>query len=301
MEKTAFANYALLLFLAAVLAANFSMTSVAVATLPFSLVVATRLGIAALFLVGIMFAAGQRFPVWGPVWWPIALSALFGHTLPFSLIGWAQQELDAGLTAILMATMPLFTLLLAQIFTQDEKPSRYSIAGFAVALIGIVVLFGPQKILSLADQSLRQYAAMLAAMSYGVNAIVTKSLMEISWQQASASFMVLAFLMSLPVLALTELTSLSASPSAWLAVSYSGVMSTAFAAVMIIFIIRRTSASFLSQINFMIPVLGVIFSLILLGEVLPPDGIVALFIILAGVALARRRPKRALISINKGA
>ncbi len=286
--------------LAAILASNFTATKVAVEALPPAVPVTMRVAIAAAVLLCLLFAAGQRFPPPGKIWWAIAGSAFFGHTLPFSLLAWAQQGLDAGLTAILMATMPLFTLLLAQIFTKDEKPNRYTIAGFTVALVGIIILFGPDKLASLSDQSQRQYAAMLAAMSYGVNAIVTKWLVGLTWQQSTSSFMVLAFLMSIPLLLLTDLASVSASWSVWGAVLYTGLMPTALGAVIIIFLIRRSGASFLSQINFLVPVFGVIFSIILLAERLPADGYIALAIILVGIAIARRRPKRKLYSINKG-
>ena len=74
-----------------------------------------------------------------------------------------------------MATMPLFTLLLAQLFTNDEKPNRYSLGGFAIALVGVTILFGPGKLASLADQTVRQYAVVGAALCYGLNAIITKN------------------------------------------------------------------------------------------------------------------------------
>jgi len=299
LSKT-FWDYAILVGLAALFALNFPMTKVAVAALEPWVVVAVRLGIAAVVLSALMFYAGLNFPSWGKIWWPLILSAFFGHTLPFSLLSWGQGQIDAGLTAMLMATMPLFTLLLAQLFTDDEKPTRYSVTGFAVALGGIILLFGPDKLASLTNQSLGQYAAMTAAMSYGVNAIVTKSLVGLAWQQSSAAFMCLAFVMSLPMMVLVDFTNISTDLTVWSAVLYSGLIATAFAAVIILVIIRRTSASFLSQINFLVPVFGVLFSILLLGEVLPPDALIALFIILLGVAIARRRPKRAIISINKG-
>lgn len=293
-------DYGLLVLLAAVFASNFSATKIAVAGLEPAVVVTGRLAVAAVILLALLWAAGQKLPASGKVWWLLIGSAFFGHMLPFSLLAWSQQKLDAGLTAILMATMPLFTLLLAQLFTRDEKPTRYSVAGFALALVGIVILFGPDKLASLADQSLRQYAAMLAAMGYGVNAIITKWLFGLTWQQSTASFMVLAFLMSLPWLLLSEISAGDVGWEVWASVLYSGLMPTALGAVMIVIIIGRTGASFLSQINFLVPVFGVLFSIALLGERLPANGATALAIILAGVALARRRPKRDIISINRG-
>ena len=292
-------DYVMLVVLAAVFGSNFMMTKISLQALPPMFVVSFRLAIAAALLVAIMVAARKWFPK-GRIWIPLLASAFFGHTLPFSLLAWGQQSVDAGLAAILMASMPLFTLLLAQVFTNDEKPNRYSVAGFAIALIGIVVLFGPDKLMSLADQSVRQYAIILAAMSYGVNAIITKQLVGMPWQQSTASFMVAALALSFPLLILEDLTGISASAGEWAATVYTGVMPTALGAVLVIYLVRRTSASFLSQINFLVPLFGVTFSILFLGEFLPANGAIALVIILAGVALARRRPKREIISINKG-
>ncbi len=263
-------------------------------------VVSFRLGVAAVLIYAVLLAAGKSLPR-GPIWYPLLGSAFFGLTLPFTLLSWAQQRVDAGLAAILMATMPLFTLLLAQLFTKDEKPSRYSFGGFAIALIGIIVLFGPEKLTSLADQSVRQFAIIGAAMCYGINAIITKSLTGMDWQQSTASFLLAAFVLSLPLLLLSDLSGLQASSTVWMATVYTAIFPTAIGSIMILFIIRRTSASFLSQINFLVPLYGVGFAIVFLHEALPPNALLALLIILCGVALARRRPKRNLISINKGA
>ena len=168
-------SYVMLVLLAVIFGSNFMMTKIAVAELPPMFVVFLRIAIACAMLTGVMWLAGLNFPK-GPIWVPLIASGLFGHTLPFSLLAWGQQSVDAGLAAILMATMPLFTLLLAQVFTDDEKPNRYSIAGFSLALVGIVLLFGFDKLASLGDQSVRQYAVALAAICYGINAIITKQL-----------------------------------------------------------------------------------------------------------------------------
>ena len=62
---------------------------------------------------------------------------------------------------------------------------------------------------------------------------------------------------------------------------------TALATVMILIIIGRQGASFLSQINFMVPVFGMVFGVVLLREQLPVDAYIALTIILAGIAISR--------------
>ena len=66
-------------------------------------------------------------------------AALFGNSLPFALITWGQVSVDAGLTAILMAIMPLITVLLAHVTTTDEKMNRYKLVGVGCGLIGVVV------------------------------------------------------------------------------------------------------------------------------------------------------------------
>jgi len=300
IQTAGFPEYALLLCLAALLGSNFMATKIAVTALPPMSVVVMRLAIAAGVLTVIMLAVGQRFPK-GRIWFAIFAAGIFGHTLPFALIAWGQQKVDAGVASILMASMPLFTLFLAQVFTHDERPNRYSVVGFSIAMVGIIVLFGPERLASLADQSLRQYAIMMAAMCYGINAIITKSLLEQPWQKMSAAFMCVAFLQSLPLLWFVDWSAMSATASVWSAIIYTGLGPTALGAVMIVLLVRRAGAAFLSQINFLVPVFGALFAVFLLGEVLPPNAFIALGIILAGVALARRRPKRKIFSINKGA
>ena len=292
-------DYVLLLLLAVILGSNFMFIKIAVTAMPSELFVVARLVIAAVALVAIMWMAGQSFPQ-GAIWWPILGSALFGYTLPFALISWGQERVDAGIASILMATMPLFTLAMAQILTRDEKPNRYSVAGFIVALLGVILLFGFDKLASLGDESVRQYAIALAAISFGLNAIITKQLVGLQWQAMTASLMVVSVMLALPLLIFVEWGGVRAGPEVWLSVLYTGLGPTALGAVLIIFVVRRQGAAFLSQLNFIVPVVGVVCAVIFLKEDLPANAALALLVILCGVAIARRRPKRELISINKG-
>ena len=66
------------------------------------------------------------------------------------------------------------------------------------------------------------------------------------------------------------------------------VGSTAIATLLILVIIERCGATFLSQINFMVPLFGVLFGAVLLNERLAANAYIALAIILIALALSRR-------------
>lgn len=299
MKAARVSDYALLLFLAVLLGSNFMFIKIAVTAMPPELFVFARLAIAAVVLVAVMVWAKEKLPR-GPIWWWLAASALFGYTLPFGLIAWGQERVDSGIAAILMATMPLFTLAMTQIFTDDEKPNRYAVSGFLLALLGVIVLFGFDKLTSLGDESVRQFAIALAAVFFGLNAVITKQITGLRWESMTACLMVLSTLFALPLLLFVDFAQLNVSGAVWLSVLYTAFGPTALGAVLIILVVKRQGAAFLSQLNFIVPIVGVVCAVLFLGERLPPNAFIALCVILAGVALARRRPKRKTFSVNRG-
>ncbi len=281
-------DYALLVILAAIFGASFLFTKVSVQEIPPATLVAMRLAIAAVILYVAARMAGQALPALGPVWWPIAIAALFGSTLPFFLISWGQVKVDAGLSAILMATMPLITLVLAHFFTADEKLNVFKLAGFCLGLVGVAVLIGFDKLASLGDETIRQYALTAAACCYAINAIVTKQLIGLPRRATAAALMLAAFLMVLPFSLLVDAPwQLRPSLEVWGAVVVLGIGPTAIGTLMIFAIVKRQGAAFLSQINFLVPVFGVLWAVLFLAERLPANAIIALALILAGVAIAR--------------
>jgi drug/metabolite transporter (DMT)-like permease len=68
------------------------------------------------------------------------------HLVPFTLIFWAQTHIDSGLASILNATTPLFTVVVAHLFTSDERMTGGKVAGVLAGLAGVVVLVGPHAL-----------------------------------------------------------------------------------------------------------------------------------------------------------
>ncbi|MBX2823464.1 MAG: DMT family transporter, partial [Gammaproteobacteria bacterium] len=263
-------------------------THIAVQSIPPLTVAAMRLFIALLILYPVMRLAGQRLPAMGRLWFYIIGASFFGNAFPFALISWGQVRVDAGLTAILMAIMPLMTVLLAHWVTVDEKLNRYKFVGVLLGLLGVVVLMGWDKLGELGDQMLRQYAIAGAALCYSVNALLTKKLTQVARLPMMAALMLASSILLLPFsLVLERPWELPLAANSMTAVLILAVGPTAVATLMILMLVDRQGASFLSQINFMVPLFGVAFAWIFLGERLPVNAWAALVIILLGILLSR--------------
>ncbi len=287
-KSAGFSDYALLTLLAAVFGSSFLFTNLAVASIPPFTVVASRIALAALVIFVWLKSRGEGLPR-GAVWGWIFASALFGNAIPFSLISWGQQEVDAGLTAIFMAVMPLTTVVLAHFVTDDEKLNRWTFTGVWFGLAGVIVLMGWQALSALGDDVWYQLAILLGAMCYAINALITRKLTHLSKWPMSAGLLLAATVLTVPLALVFETPwHLQPSESSVFAVIALAAGPTALATWLILVIIGRQGASFLSQINFMVPMFGVFFGAVFLHERLPANAWVALLIILIGVALARK-------------
>ena len=281
-------DYALLVILAALFGISFMMTKLAVDDVPPFSIAFIRIAIAAAFIYVVMRMKGQSLSALAPHWMLVVLAGLFGNAFPFSLVAWAQGRVDAGLTAIFMAVMPLITLVLAHFFTRDEKLNIFRVIGFCLGLLGVAVLIGFDKLATLGDETLRQYAVMGAAFCYAVNAILSKYLLALPRMAVAAGLLISSAVFLLPFsLYFDQPWQLDISSLSWIMLILLGIFPTALGILLVFVIIQRQGASFLSQINFMVPLFGVFWAVLFISETLPASAAAALIIILAGVAIAR--------------
>ena len=285
-------DYVLLITLAVIFGSSFSFTSVAVKEIPPITLSAWRVAIALVILYAVMLFSGQRLPRGGRIWTYLFASALIGNVLPFTLISWGQIKVDAGLTAIFMAIMPLVTIVLAQFYTHDERLNRYKVFGVFFGLVGVMVLMGREALSSIGDNTLRQLAVVLAATCYAINAIITKHLTDHPRKSIMAALMLAAAVMFLPLTLMEQSWLLRPTDAAMWALLMLAIGPTAIGTLLILVIIDRQGASFFGQINFMVPLFGVFFGVVFLGERLSANAWLALALILFGVGLSRRGNRR---------
>lgn len=295
-------DYGLLGLLATIWGGSFMLSRVAVAEVPPLTLSAMRQAIAVVILLGVVLATRQALNASRKDHVVIFISAFFGMALPFALITWGLGEITAGFAAILMGLMPLMTIVLAHFFTDNEKMNLAKLAGVFLGIGGLIVLFWPDIVARTDDNFWRQMAILVSGVSYAINALITKRLLHLKPRPMFAVNIGWSFVM-LAAAALLFEPWIEDNPSAiaWLSIVLLGVFPSAVASLIMFRIIARQGASFFGQINLLVPVAGVLWGAIFLGERLALNAFVALAIILSGVAVARMHPKPKLKSIEENA
>lgn len=287
-------DWALFALLSLCWASAFTLTKVAVGGLPPGLIVFARLAIGAVIMGAIMVVRGERFPPFSNrgAWLAIAGMGLVGTAMPFYLLTVAQREIDSALAALLIAATPLFVAGLAHLRFADEKMTGFKAAGIALGFVGVAVLLGPEALKGLGNSSLvAQLLCLGAALCYSVNTIIARGAPPISPSVLPTGFLGFAALASLPMALGADYSALSPSAAEIASVVALGAVPTAAAGWLLMFLIARTNATFISFTGYAIPVFAALLGAVFLKESIGWDMALALALILAGVWLSQRRRK----------
>ena len=107
----------LLCLLALVWGSSFVFIKIAIHDVPPLTLAISRMAIACAILLAIAMARGQAWPRGGALWARLVFLGVIGNSLPFFLISWGEQSTPSNLAAILMATVPIFVVVLAHFAT----------------------------------------------------------------------------------------------------------------------------------------------------------------------------------------
>jgi len=285
-------NWALLMALVGLWGSSFLFTAISVATVDPISVVFYRLTLGALVLALVVFARGQSFPRGLRVWVGFLMMAIAGNALPFFLISWGQQTIDSGIAGMIMAIMPLMTMVFAHYLVEGETLNRYKIIGFTLGITGVALLLGP--VFEGGGRALVSGLAIFtAATCYAVNAILIKRLPRFSPMVGACGVLIMASLVVLPFWLILSPTNNSISENSMLAVIWLGIGPTGIATIILFSVIDRAGPTFLSTINYLVPVVAFFCGAWLLSEPVSWHHFVALGTILGGIAITRIRVNRA--------
>ncbi|HTE15435.1 MAG TPA: DMT family transporter, partial [Burkholderiales bacterium] len=255
---------------------------------------AARLILGALILLTVVYLRGARLPPFGKAWGYYAIFALLGNCIPFTSITWGQQRTDSALAGILMAVMPLATMVLAHFFVKGEPMTRNRVIGFILGFAGIVALIGPSAFDRFAGQSLAtlsQLAILFGALCYAANSVLTRILARgDDVLVASAAMLLIASVIALPIaLWIDKPWLIKAGTTSLWAILWLGVGPTAIATVVYFKLIATAGPTFMSLVNYMSPAVAVFLGVALLGETPNIYAYIALVLILLGIAVSQWR------------
>ena len=284
------ANVALLLSLALIWGSSYMLIKLGLESLPPLTIAAARITLAAMVVVAIMRWRGGRLPVGLAQWKPFFVMAMLSNVLPFALIAWGEQRIDSGLTGILLGGMPLATLVLAHLFTPDERLSTVKIMGLILGAAGLAVLVGADALAGLGGHLMGEFAVIAAALCYALATVYAHRVIRGRPTVSSAATLIIATAIILPLsLAIDAPWRLSPSALSLTATALLGVVGTGIATLIYFRLIAGAGATFTSMINYLIPPVSVLWGVLLLAESPSPRMFGALALILLGVALINRK------------
>lgn len=285
----------LLALLSTLWAASYTFIKIGVETIPPITFIASRTLIAGLLLYLVIRLRGLRLPTDLATWRLFFIQACINSVLPFTLIAWAEQSIDAGLAVILNATTPIFTFLLTALIIRHEPVSGRKLFGTIAGMTGVCLIIGLDALNGAGDTLWSQLAVLTAAFSYACAAIFSKNFKGLDPIMPAAGSLICGAVLLLPVSLIVDRPwTLSPSAASLSALVCLSVFSTALA-FMIYFRLMQTlgSVGTTSQAYLRVPV-GVAIGMVFLGEVPTPAMWVGLVCVIAGVLAmtlpSRRRP-----------
>ena len=256
------------------------------------------LGLARSILAGIpliiaLYMLGGQLPRSWQEWKPYIFLGLFNNSIPLVFVSWGQLHTSSGLATILVSLNPLFTLLLAHFFIEEESLNRTKITGIALGLLGVVVLVGPTALQGIGQTLWAQLAIIGGAFSYAIAAIYARRHLR---QQSGTIWQSIIKLMSSQYItsAITLLPlslwidhSLQLRPDP---ASIAGILALSWPFTLVpvtlyYYLIDRAGPSYTSLTVYLIPPVGIFAGIVFLGERLTWQAVAALLLILAGIAV----------------
>ena len=222
-------------------------------------------------------------------WRSIALVGIVNSALPFVLFGVAALAIDSGLSAVLNATAPLWGAVVAALWL-GERLTASRAAGLAVGFAGVVLLAWDKASLRPGEHGVSAAVAIAACLAatlcYGFGANYARARLQGTAPMAIAAGSQLAAAAVLAVPGAWMWPAQMPGPRSWAAVAALAALCTGLAYLLYFRLIARLGASRAISVTYLIPLFGMAWGALILGERVTPAMVVGGAVVLAGTALA---------------
>ncbi len=266
---------------------------VALETVPVFLLAGLRWFTAGVLLSTILVASGRKLPG-RSLWGPLVLLAILMNVFGNGFVVWAEQYVASGLTAVVIATVPFWSVGIEALLPRGERFSARALAGLTLGFIGIVVLVWPE--LTVGGSSGRTFvggvigiqvacAAWAAGTSYTKRHKVGDDPFATSAVQMVFSGVILLSMAT----ASGEWSHLAFTPRTLGAMAYLTIAGSLVTYTAYIYAVKHLPLSTVSLYAYINPIIAVVLGSVLLGEPLSPRVISAAAMVLVGTAIVGKR------------
>lgn len=288
-------HVALLILLAAIWGGAFSLIRNAVPALGPIGLSAFRLGVAALLMLAYLRFAGVPLG-WSRNRGAMLTMGVFGAALPFPLFAYGATQWPAGILAVVNATVPLWGALIARVWLGDRITPLVA-AGLACGIAGVALLGGATDRALTGQSALALAAGLAASLCFAFSGVATKALgAQIPAAALATGVLIVGAVCNLPLVAIAPPRAFS--PFALANALVLAAVASALATVLYMRLIQQIGPTRSMTVTFLIPVFGIFWSAVLLGEPVTAPIMASCALVLAGTALVlagqrsavRRRP-----------
>ena len=283
-------DVARLVALAAIWGASFIFIRVAVVPLGPIATSELRVALAAVALLAWLRFAGVDL-AWRAHWRFYLAVGLVNSAVPFALWAFSALHLPASYLVVLNATSPLFGAVVSAVWLRERITARAAL-GLAAGVAGVALLVGLGPVRATPAVLWAIAAGAIAALSYAVAAAYMKrrsagvdAAAVATGSQIGAALLLAPLLVPLPPVALP-------TPAEWIAVVLLGVLCTGIAYLLYFRLIADVGPTRALTVTFLIPLFGMLWGALFLGEAITPVMAAGCALVLAGTALILRQPAR---------
>ena len=272
-----------LALLGAIWGASFLFMRVAARDFGAMPLVEVRLALGSLVLLPFLWRARAQFPA--KLWPKLAIIGAINSAVPFMLFAWAAQRAPAGVGAIANAMTVLFTALVGFLFF-GEKIGGRRVMALLVGFAGVVVLASGKTAGASIGWAVAAGAGAAFLYGLGLN-LVRRHLTGLPPAAVASATLGVSALLTLPF-AIAQWPAHAIPANAWLSTLGLGVLCTGIAFVMYYRLIARVGAGRASTVTYLVPLFGVAWAWLLLGEAVTGTMLVAGLLIIGSVAFSQR-------------
>lgn len=257
--------------------------------------VAFRMLFGALTAIAIAVYQGIPFTRDWKDWGIFAILGPLSLAIPIFLISWGEQTIDSAVAAILNATVPLFTLIIAHFWLQDDKITFQKTLGLLIGFAGVVILLSKDLLASQHSNVIGQAAVILASLFYAGSAVgIRKYSQHINNLMRSVGFLVTSTIFMWAIGPIAEKPFLFPTlPITWIAALWLGILGSGLAMIMLYYLIHEIGPTRATLVTYLFPIGGVLLGVLFLDEYLSWQLIAGTIFIILSLIVVNYKKKTA--------